>query len=105
MQEITEEDFEAEVLRSSTPVLVEFGAEWCTPCNRLKPVLEELSQEYEGKMRFVEVNVDDSPELSRSYGIKSVPSVHIFSGGEAIEVLRGEHKRSAYAQAVDRALG
>ena len=76
------QEFEQEVLNSSNPVFVDFWAEWCGPCRAVSPAVEELSAEYEGKVNFVKVNVDDNNELAQKYGIFSIPTLAIFSEGQ-----------------------
>ena len=76
------QEFEQEVLNSSNPVFVDFWAEWCGPCRSVSPAVEELSAEYEGKVNFVKVNVDDNNELAQKYGVYSIPTLAIFSGGQ-----------------------
>ena len=76
------QEFEQEVLKSSNPVFVDFWAAWCGPCRAVSPTVEELSAEYEGKVNFVKVNVDDNNELAQKYGVFSIPTLAIFSEGQ-----------------------
>ncbi len=84
-----EETFEAEVLDSDLPVLVDFYTDWCGPCKMMAPVLEELAAEYDGRLIVGKVNAETEPELAREYGISSVPTLILFRGGEAIERMVG----------------
>lgn len=75
--------FETEVEKAETPVLVDFFAEWCGPCKMLGPVVEEMAEQYAGKIKVVKVNVDDSPESARKYGVRGIPTLIVFKNGEA----------------------
>src|SRR3954454_1605662 len=80
--EVTDANFDAEVIKSETPVLVDFWAPWCGPCRMVAPVVEELSQEYAGKVKFVKLNTDDNVRTASQYGIRSIPTLLVFKGGE-----------------------
>lgn len=86
MSEITlnADNFEAEVLKSSTPVLVDFWATWCGPCRMIAPTVAQLSEKYAGKLKVGKVNVDDAAELASSYGIASIPTLLVFQNGEVV---------------------
>lgn len=87
---VTNETFAAEVLQSSTPVLVDFWAEWCGPCRVMAPVIDELSHEVdESKLKFAKLNVDEAPELSEKYRIMSIPTFLVFKNGEVVETIVG----------------
>ncbi len=86
---VTDANFEAEVLKSSTPVLVDFWAEWCGPCLALGPKLEEVAQEYQGKVTVVKVNVDENPGAPSKYGVRGIPTLILFKGGEEVEQIVG----------------
>lgn len=81
---LTNENFENEVIRSDIPVLVDFWATWCGPCRMLAPTIEELADEYDGKIKVGKLNVDDAQDLAISYGVSSIPTVMIFKGGEKL---------------------
>lgn len=92
--EITEANFEAEVLKSETPVLIDFWAEWCGPCKILSPTVEELSKEYEGKLRVGKVNVDEQGNLAMRYNVMSIPTLKFFKAGNIVGELVGAAPKS-----------
>lgn len=92
--EITNENFEAEVLKSDKPVIVDFWAEWCGPCKALAPILEEISSEVETKAKVVKVNVDQAGELAQQYGIRGIPTLIFFKGGEVKSTLVGNQPKA-----------
>ncbi len=92
MPEITKLDqktFEAEVLKSSVPVMVDFGAAWCNPCKMLDQVINQLSQEWDGKVKVVKLDVDDNSQLATQYGVMGLPTLILFVNGQAVQRLSG----------------
>jgi len=87
--QVTDADFQQEVLNASEPVLVDFWAEWCGPCKAIAPVLEELSGELAGKVKIVKLNVDENPNITAQYGVRSIPTMILFKGGEAADMKVG----------------
>ena len=83
-QQVTDSNFETEVLKASGPVLVDFWAEWCGPCRALTPSLDALAVEKSGQIKVVKVNVDESPDAPSKYGVRSIPALYIFKGGQVI---------------------
>ena len=94
MLEFTDANFDQEVLKSNVPVLVDFWAAWCMPCLKIAPIVEELSKEYDGKMKFGKLNVENSQSVSRQYGIRGIPTLLIFKDGKvATQIVGMQPKR------------
>ncbi|MEF9940046.1 MAG: thioredoxin [Clostridium sp.] len=83
-KKFTSENFEAEVLKSEVPVMVDFYADWCGPCKMMGPIVEELATEFEGKVKIGKLNVDESSDIAMNYGVMSIPTLIIFKGGQVI---------------------
>lgn len=84
LKNVTQSTFNADVINAEKPVVVDFWAEWCGPCRKLTPILEELSQEFNGEVEFVKINVDEEPELAGLYNIQSIPAVFVLKGGRTL---------------------
>jgi thioredoxin 1 len=97
-------NFESEVIKSDQPVLVDFWAEWCGPCKKIGPVVDELAGEYAGKVKIGKVNVDDNPEISMKYQIRSIPALLIFKGGEVVDQIIGAQPKSVLKKQLDAQL-
>ncbi|MDD5765114.1 MAG: thioredoxin [Candidatus Marinimicrobia bacterium] len=92
---ITESNFEQEVLKSKIPVLVDFWATWCAPCLKIAPIVEELSTQFAGKIKFGKVNVEEQPSISPKFGIRSIPTLLLFKNGNVFSQITGfQPKRS-----------
>lgn len=89
IKHIQDSEFEAEVLKSNTPILVDFWAEWCGPCRMLTPILEQLSDEVKGKVQIVKMNIDDNPETPSKLGVRGIPTMMLFKDGKQIGVKMG----------------
>lgn len=101
---VTDANFAQEVTQASVPVLVDFWAPWCGPCRALAPVIDELANEYEGKLKVVKLNTDDNLQTAQNYHISGIPTLIIFKNGEPVEQIVGNHKKSTLAEVISRHL-
>ncbi len=101
---VTDQDFDQEVLEADTVVLVDFWAEWCGPCKMVAPVLDDLSQEYDGKIKFTKVDVDENPQTAMKYGIRSIPTLLVFKGGSPVDQVVGAVPKAVLKKRLDSAL-
>lgn len=97
-------EFEKEVLKSQTPAVVDFYADWCGPCRMVSPIIEQLSQEYQGKVKFAKVNTDENPDIAMKYGIMSIPTIIVFKNGQVLSTVIGAGPAAMYKQKIDAAL-
>ena len=102
--ELTDSNFEKEVLKSSLPVLIDFWAIWCGPCRVVSPIVEELASEYDGKLKVGKVDVDANPQTSMQYGIRSIPTLLLFKNGEVVEQIIGAVPKRAIVDKLSRHL-
>ncbi len=98
---LTEQNFEAEVLRSERPVLVDFWATWCGPCRMLAPTLEELAKEYADRVTVGKINVDEQPALAMRFGIQSIPTVMLFKDGQVVQTVVGFRPKEQFVQMIE----
>ena len=101
---VTDSDFDQEVLEADTVVLVDFWAEWCGPCKMVAPVLDDLSQEYDGKIKFTKVDVDENPQTAMKYGIRSIPTLLVFKDGSPVDQVVGAVPKAVIKKRLDSAL-
>ena len=102
--EFDDQSFQAEVLDSSQPVLVDFWAEWCGPCKMLAPTIEELADEFSGRAKIGKLNTDKSPETASGHGISSIPTVILFKNGEVVDKFVGVTPKDTFVAALDKNL-
>ncbi|MBI3015093.1 MAG: thioredoxin [Candidatus Tectomicrobia bacterium] len=104
MVTLNDSNFEGEVLCSEIPVLVDFWAEWCGPCRMIAPAVEQLAEEYAGRLKVGKLNVDENPLVASRFGIRSIPSLLIFKGGVVVEQIVGVQPKASLKQLVERNL-
>jgi thioredoxin 1 len=99
---LTQENFAKNVLESTTPVLVDFWAEWCGPCKMIAPLLDELADEYDGKAKIGKVNIDEQQALATQYGIRAIPTLLLFSKGQVADQIVGARSKRDFKASLDR---
>jgi thioredoxin 1 len=99
---LTQENFATEVLQASTPVLVDFWAQWCNPCRALTPILDELAEEYDGRVKIGKVNTDDQQSLAVQYSITAIPTLLLFHQGQVVDQVRGLKSKRDLKETLDR---
>ena len=102
--DVTAQNFEAEVLNASVPVLVDLWAAWCGPCRMIAPVVEELAGTYAGKLKVAKLNVDEAPDVAAQYRVMNIPTLLLFKGGKEIDRIVGAQPKEALASHINRAI-
>ena len=100
--DVTDQTFEAEVLNSETPVIIDFWAEWCAPCRAIAPIVKDLADEYGDRVKIVKMNIDENPAAPGRYGIRSIPTLLAFQDGQVVEQVQGARPKSALEEMVQR---
>jgi thioredoxin 1 len=102
VQPISDDTFQTEVMQSTVPVLIDFWAPWCGPCRAIGPVVEELAGEYDGKLKVVKMNVDDNPRTPAQFGVRGIPNLILFKGGQVQDQIVGAVPKAHLVKAIDR---
>jgi thioredoxin 1 len=100
--DVTDTNFDAEVLKSETPVIVDFWAEWCQPCRQIAPIIKTLADDYAGRVKVVKVNVDDSQHVAGNFGIRSIPAVLSFRDGQVVDQLVGVRPKANFVEMAEK---
>lgn len=104
VMQVTDAEFDSEILKSETPALVDFWAAWCGPCRAIAPVVEELADEYAGKIKFGKCNVDENPKTPGQYGIRAIPTLILFKDGQVADQITGAVSKSHLEEAIKKVL-
>jgi len=104
VHEVNDLNFDQEVLQSDVPVLVDFTATWCGPCRQVAPLVDQVADEYEGRLKVTKLDIDDAPGTAQKYGIRGVPTLYVFKGGEVVAQQVGAVPKNVIQQLVERAL-
>jgi thioredoxin 1 len=101
---VTDTSFQEEVLNSEIPVLVDFWAPWCGPCRMVAPVVDEIAEQFEGQIKVVKLNTDENPNVASQYGIRSIPTLMIFKGGQRVDMVVGAVPKTTLANTIEKYL-
>jgi len=101
---LTKDNFEMEVLKAESPILVDFWAQWCGPCRTVGPIMDELAEEYNGRVRVGKINVDDEGELAAKYRVMSIPTVMLFKNGQMVEKLIGARPKEEFSKIIEKSI-
>ena len=98
--DVTDQNFQSEVLDSDLPVVVDFWAEWCAPCRQIAPIVKELAASYAGRVKIVKMNIDENPAAPGRYGVRAIPTLLAFQGGQVVEQMQGARPKAALEEMV-----
>ena len=104
VSEVTDQNFEAEVLQSEIPAIVDFWAEWCAPCRAISPIVQELAATYDGKVKIVKMNIDENPATPAKFGVRAIPTVLAIRDGQVVEQMTGARPKAAFQEMADKLL-
>ena len=102
--EVTDSTFDEEVIKSEVPVLVDFWADWCAPCKMIAPIVEDLAEEYDGKVKFAKMDVDSNPKTPMTFGIRGIPTLIVFNGGSAVDQIVGAVPKGVLKDRLEKAV-
>ena len=102
--DVTDQNFETEVLNSDTPAIIDFWAEWCAPCRAISPIVKDLATQYGDKVKIVKMNIDENPGTPGKYGVRAIPTVLAFKGGAVVEQITGARPKAAFEEMVQKLL-
>jgi thioredoxin 1 len=102
--DVTDATFEAEVLKSDTPAIIDFWAEWCAPCRQIAPIVKDLAAQYGGRVKVVKMNIDENPSTPGRYGVRALPTVLAFKGGTVVGQITGARPKSAFEEMAQKLL-
>ena len=102
--EVTDQSFDEQILSAGTPAIIDFWAEWCAPCRAIAPIIKDIADRYDGKIRVVKMNIDENPGTPGKYGVRAIPTVLAFKGGNVVEQITGAKPRKAFEEMAEKLL-